>query len=308
MDRIEVTWNRYYRGTSFVEMYTSNITEKDMIAFLNSAIVSNGSLSAKELERIYQILHSVLVYLRDMDYKGIRLYDWAVIKRNIPQNKITMEKKSESALSKHTVMTILNAVLVDNIYPLKRSACLALCLNFYLGLRIGELAALKFTDFDLKRKVVKITCSDSKIYERNADGSKGSLTYVTGDTKTQESHREIPLLPEAVYIYEALKNHHQTNGYHSAYLVHDGTETIRIRSLDRTLRRLCALCGVAPFHSHLIRKTFATMLHHANVPTRVVSDLMGHSDIGTTEKNYILSFSDNYGMYYQAMKDSLNYN
>ncbi len=308
MDRIEVTWNRYYRGTSFVEMCTSSITEKDIIAFLNSAIVSNGSISSKELERIYQIVHSVLVYLRDMDYKGIRLYDWTVIKRNIPQNKITMEKKSECALSKNTVSTILKAVLIDNVYPLKRSACLALCLNFYLGLRIGELAALKFTDFDLDRKVVKIICSDSKIYERDADGNKGSLTYVTGDTKTQESHREIPLLPEAVYIYEAVKNHHQTNGYHSLYLVYDGSETIRIRSLDRTLRRLCTLCGIVPFRSHLIRKTFATMLHYSNVPTRVISDLMGHVEIGTTEKNYILSFHDNYGMYYQAMKDSLNYN
>ena len=308
MDRIEVTYKRHYEKSALVEMYTSNITEKDIIVFFSTIIINNGALSQKEFERVYQIMHSVLVYLRDMDYEGVRLYDWDVIKRNIPRNKIITEKKNESALSKTIVTDFIHAVVIENIYPLKRSACLCLCLNFYLGLRIGELAALRFSDFDLARKVVKITHSDSKVYERNEEGEKVCLTYKMADTKTIDSVREIPLLPEAVYIYEAIKNHHSSSGYHSAFLVYDGADTIRIRSLDRTLRRLCSLCGINHFNSHVIRKTFATMLHHSNVPTRAISDLMGHSEMSTTEKNYILSFADNYDMYYQYMKDSLKYN
>lgn len=44
---------------------------------------------------------------------------------------------------------LFNGVLVDNVYPLKRSASLLLLMNFYLGLRIGELASLKFCDLTL---------------------------------------------------------------------------------------------------------------------------------------------------------------
>lgn len=307
MDRIECSWNRYFRDIAFIDNYTSNITEKDIIDFINIAVVQKGSVSKKDIERIYQILHSVLVYARDMGYKGMKLLDWNVIKRNLPRDKISQEQTIENALSKMIVNTILEAVLVSNIYPLKRSACLALCLNFYLGLRIGELAALRFTDFDEEKRTVTITRSDVKIYERNTDGSKGRLVYKTADTKTQHSHRIIPLLPEALYIYECIKMHHKACGYNSALLVYDGTDTIRIRSLDRTLRRLCALCDIPAFNSHLIRKTFSTMLHHANVPTRAIADLMGHSDIRTTENSYILSFADNYQTYYQYLTDGLTF-
>ena len=56
-----------------------------------------------------------------------------------------------------------------------------------------------------------------------------------------------------------------------------------------------------------IRKMFATMLHFANVPTRVIADLMGHSEIGTTENSYILSFANSYTRMYEYMKDALRY-
>lgn len=308
VDRIEVTWNRYYSDTPLLEKCISEITENDIMDFFTDLLTKNGSFSPKEWERVYQIMNNVLVYMRDRQYQGVRLYDWKRIQRNIPHNRITEKRKHEYALSKTTVSVFLDAVLVKDIYPLKRCAALCLCLNFYLGLRIGELAALQFSDFDLQKKVLTVTRTESKVYERDADGNKTALTYQTGDPKTMEGCRRIPLLPEAVYIYEAVKMHHQTCGYYSPFLVFDGSDTIRIRSLDRTLRRLCSLIGIAPFNSHVIRKTFATRLHNANVPTRVIADLMGHAEIGTTEHYYILSFKEEYAMYYAAMKDGLTYN
>lgn len=307
LDRIECTWNRYFKNSTFIERYTSSITEKDIIDYINMTATCNGTLSKKDMERIYQILHAVLIYARDMDYKGMKLLDWDVIKRNIPKDKIYREQNIETALSNTTVKTLLEAVLITNIYPLKRSAALALCLNFYLGLRIGELAALRFTDFDLERKTVTISRSDIKTYERNTDGIRGDLTYTTADTKTLHAHRTIPLLPEAIYIYELIKMHHKACGYNNPLLVYDGTDTIRIRSLDRTLRRICTLCNIPHFNTHLIRKTFSTHLHYANVPTRVIADLMGHADIKTTENSYILSYSDTYRMYYSYMQNGLTY-
>lgn len=43
----------------------------------------------------------------------------------------------------------------------------------------------------------------------------------------------------------------------------------------------------------MIRKTFATMLHASGMPTRYISDLLGHSEMVTTERNYILTYKDN---------------
>lgn len=308
VDRIEVTYNRYFRYTPFVESCTSNISEKDIIAFIIAIVTKNGQISKRDYDRIFQILKAVFNYVKDTGYVGSRLYDWDSVKRNIPAEKINTDTKVELAPSKAVVNHIIKSVVCDNVYMLKRSACLLLCLNFYLGLRIGELAALQFTDFDLNNLVLRVHQGDSKHYERDENGNRTQLVYATGDPKNKNAVRTIPLLPEAVYIYKLIVSHHETCGYNSTYLCYDGADVIRVRSLDRTLRRLCKLCATPEYNSHLIRKTFATTLHHANVPTRVIADLMGHSEIGTTEKNYILSFEDNNSMYYDYMRTGLVYN
>lgn len=308
VDRIEVTYNKYFRKDAFIEMYISNISEKDIIAFITAIVTRSGALSKKDYERIFQILRGVLVYMKDLGYTGSRLYDWDSVKRNIPSEKISTVTKVETAPSKAIVNHIIACVVHDNIYPLKRSASLLLCMNFYLGLRIGELAALQFTDFDLHNRVLHVRNGDSKSYERDENGRRTKLVYATGDPKNANAVRIVPLMPEVIYIYKLIVSHHESCGYKSTYLCYDGADTIRIRSLDRTLTKLCELCSTQHYNTHLIRKTFATVLHHANVPTRVISDLMGHSEMRTTEKNYILSFDDSIGMYYDYMKNGLVYN
>lgn len=58
---------------------------------------------------------------------------------------------------------------------------------------------------------------------------------VVEDTKTIYSIREIPPLPEAVYILQELRAHHDACRYDNPYLAYDGRRTILVRSLDRTL-------------------------------------------------------------------------
>lgn len=308
VDRIEVTYNKYFRHAPFIELCTSNISEKDLISFITETATKDGQLSKRDYDRIFQILRGVLNYVKDIGMVGSRLYDWDSVKRNIPAEKINTESKPEHAPSKAVINHIIQSVVCDNVYMLKRSACLLLCLNFYLGLRIGELAALQFSDFDLNNRVLRVHLGDSKHYERDENGNRTQLVYATGDPKNKNAVRTIPLLPEALYIYKLIVSHHETCGYKSTYLCYDGADVIRIRSLDRTLRRLCKLLSTPEYNSHLIRKAFATTLHHANVPSRVIADLMGHSDIRTTEQNYILSFEDAHSMYYDYMKNGLVYN
>lgn len=308
VDRIEVTFNRYYRHDPFIEKCISNISEKDIVDFITKIITKEGEISKRDFDRILQIVRGVLNYCKDLGYSGARLYDWDSIKRNIPVDKINTETKVELAPSKAVVNHIIKCVVIDNVYQLKRSACLLLCMNFYLGLRIGELSALKFTDFDMEKRILKITQGDSKHYERDEEGNRTRLVYETGDPKNKNAVRTIPLLPEVVYLYKLIVSHHEVCNYNSGYLCYDGADVIRVRSLDRALRRLCKLCSTKQYNSHLIRKTFATVLHHANVPTRAIADLMGHSDIRTTEKNYILSFEDSQDLYYDYMKAGLVYN
>ena len=49
------------------------------------------------------------------------------------------------------------------------------------------------------------------------------------------------------------------------------------------------------------------MLHESGMPTRYISDLMGHSDMVTTERNYILSYRDNYNALLGYMQKGLDF-
>ncbi|MBQ9140511.1 MAG: site-specific integrase [Lachnospiraceae bacterium] len=308
LDRMECTYNRHYSGTDIENKYISKITDTDIITYLMRCCLCSA-MTYRELGRIMQIIKGVLTYMRDIDRGGSPLHDWEKIKRNLPLEKLESGFKQEYAVSRADTEKLLHDVLVNKIYYQKHSASLCLCLNFYLGLRIGELAALSFSDFDLDKNVVRITKTESKFYNRDEDGSRlGTMVYrVVDSTKTVYSVREIPLMPEALYIFEEIKKHHALKHYNSPYLAYDGNQTVLIRSLDRTLRRLIQLCELRRFSSHDIRKTFATILHHNGVPTRVISDLMGHSEIGTTENCYILSYDNSYKEYLQYMRDAIKY-
>lgn len=309
LDRIEVTYNRYYDGHPLVEKYISKITEQDIVDFLTPIILSDARINLKELQRILQIVRGTLVYFRDIKKGGVCLYDWECIKRHIPMSKLDSSCKQETAVPVAHVEKLIEHVTRFKVYPQKQCGCLALCMNFYLGLRIGELASLTFNDFDFERNVIKIYKTESKFYERLEDGSKiGCMVYrVVDDCKTVYSVREIPILPEVKQFYEQIKDWHDVHKIDSPYLADDGDEVILVQSLATTLRKLCMLCDVPYFHSHMIRKTFATKLHFSNVPTRVISDLMGHAEIGTTENNYILSYGKNYSKVMEYMHGALNY-
>lgn len=309
VDRIEVTFNRYYDKDDFAEKFISKISENDIIDFLSACMLKNPDMTYKEYSRILQIVNNVLVYFKDLHRGGAILYDWDKIKRYLPISKLEKRERPEFAVKESDVSKLMEHVLVYDIYPDKRDACLCLCMNFYLGLRIGELAALSFDAFDFDRNVVRVFRTVSKSYARLEDGSIcGSMVYrVVDDCKTVHSVREIPLVPEVKLFYDKIRANHLERKYDSPYLAYDGTDTNLYRSLERTLRRLCSLCDVPYFNTHIIRKTFATKLHFANVPTRVISDLMGHSEIATTENSYILNYANNYSQLYEYMKGGLQY-
>lgn len=293
VDRIEVTYNRYFKDTGFAETPVHQLTEAAVYRFLNGIILRHG-ITYKEYQRIYQIANNVLTYAGDTGTGTCRPLNWNVVRRYIAVDKFAPSARKEYCISMSDRQTLFRAVLAEKIYPEKRSAALCLVLNFYLGLRIGELAGLRWQDVNLAEKYVYIHATQTKAYRRDADGARTSAAayFMQDRTKTVHSVRRIPLVRESIHILQILKAWHESQGYDSAYLAYDGTDTILSKSLERTLRRLCALCDVTYFSSHKIRKTFASELHRNGAPTKMISEIMGHAEMRTTERSYIVSYTD----------------
>ena len=65
LDRIECTFNKYYKDKEICSMYLHHIDEKYIYNFLNENL-QNNIINPKEFKRIYQIVNNVMVYAYDL--------------------------------------------------------------------------------------------------------------------------------------------------------------------------------------------------------------------------------------------------
>lgn len=304
VDRIEVTYNKYYAFSDFVKNPVHSLDEYNIYTFLNKILTERGNITKKEFGRIYQIVNNVMQYAFDLNLGRCYCVNWSTVKRYIALQNIKQNEVKEYSVSVQDRECFARAVLIDKVYTEKRSASLVLLLNFYLGLRIGELASLRWVDVNWGERYIHVHSTEVKSYARDDNGERvGVIAYHAQDkTKTVHSVRRVPLVHESVYILNELKKWHEAQGYESEFLAYDGGEQILTRSLEWTLRRLCIMCDIPMFNSHRIRKTFATELHRNGVPTKVISDLMGHAEMRTTEQNYIITSPDSFDMVRNVMQ------
>ena len=281
LDRIESVYRHYYLNSFLHDMNVFKINSDTLIKFFKQFFVTK-----KEYSRIRQIILGVFDFLVMNDYK-VNVLNWKKIENFIVFNKES--KHVKRAVPSSDIAILYDCIINKKIYFQKHSGCLCLLLNFSLGLRIGELAALTWDCIDWKNRVLYVRKSVIKYYERNTEGQRiSTVKYFVSKTKTDSGVRVVPLTDKAIYILRILMAHHEKMNYKSDFLVYDGKDVIFVRSLDRTLRKLCKLCEIEYFESHRIRKTFATSLHEAGISTKKISVLLGHSDMVVTQKNYIL--------------------
>ena len=136
-----------------------------------------------------------------------------------------------------------------------------------LGLRIGELLALRLEDVDLER---------DRLYVRR-DVYRGHVQ----SPKTRASEREFDLSPLHVRWLREYLLHRKVQ---SDWLFPSGAGTVLD---DRTLLRreivpVCKRLAVARFGWHALRHTFATIADNYGVPISVTQSLLGHTSLNTT--------------------------
>ena len=130
------------------------------------------------------------------------------------------------------------------------------------GLRLSELAALNIEDIDLH---------DQSLLVRSGKGGKARLLPIGAKAISALNHwllqrlKHISLLETAVFI--------TTRG-----------KRLGQRSIELRLALWCKKKGIAEhIHPHMLRHSFASHLLEASQDLRAVQELLGHSNISTTQ-------------------------
>lgn len=156
----------------------------------------------------------------------------------------------------------------------------ALCIQmmFQLGVRIGEVVALKFSDINYGK--IAIQRMEENIVLADGDIFKSAGTKIVEHLKkeNESEYRFIPLTDKALEIIEKAK---ELNPNDEFIFVRDG-ERLTKRIVTYWLSKYCKEAGITYKSPHCTRRTTASRLHTAGMPLDMIRDILGQVDEKTT--------------------------
>lgn len=155
-------------------------------------------------------------------------------------------------------------------------------LGLYMGLRVGELCALRWKDVDFENNILHIRHSVQRIPNENGSGS---TKLIIGVPKSESSIREIPL-PD--FLSKILLNKkREENGTPNDFLFKGKkTEFTDPRTMQLKLDRICDKIKLQDVHMHTLRHTFATRCLEKGIGYEVLCEFLGHSSPQITVCHY----------------------
>ncbi len=233
-----------------------------------------GGLSARTVRYIHVIIHEALAQAQKND----------LVIRNVSESTVLprQTKKEIRVLTLEEQKKFISSLGCEPLGPL-------FLLALASGMRLGELLALKWSNIDLDKAVVKVKQSLSRVRNFDEDNDVNS-ELIFQEPKTKAGNRSIPI---PLSIIQALRTHKKKQAEQrlkagASYINNDlvfCTKTgspIEPRNVDRSFKAILTNAKLADINFHALRHTYATRLLEANEHPKVVQELLGHTSITMT--------------------------
>lgn len=202
-------------------------------------------------------------------------------------NKESIKKKKRDVKAYDTeeqarIQEVIKGATNDNAY---------LCVAFMIetGLRSGEALALKWKDVSIER----VRCN---VHATVFHPHEPRKARVQDSPKSEASVRTIPLTPKAVTILKILKLRATCE-----FVFERDNRRLEYPELVWATKRLCKKANVPYKGEHVFRHTFATNCYYKGIDIKILSRLLGHSDIKVTLNTYVDLYGDGFDTLYTAL-------
>jgi len=258
-------YKKYFRDTEFFKQPVKSVDRLSLQSFANG-IVKDYNLSSKEWTNAKTILKGMFEYAFEKDMIAVNPMDHVKITVKFRQ---VQRKNGTTETYNADERALLQDYLAERYAEDPDQAILAIRLNFYLGLRVGELVALKASDI-VNGKYLHIVREESR--------NQGTNAYTVVDHTKTHQDRYIPLVPKAIELMDEILA--VSKG--QEYLFERDGKRITSRQINYILEKFARKTGLNPKRSHKIRKTVASTLNANGIPVDAIRVLLGHSDLQTT--------------------------
>lgn len=161
-------------------------------------------------------------------------------------------------------------------------------LSFQLGLRVGELITLKWSDImDDTVHIERMVRTYRRIDQETLKPTGAQIYEVLPNTKTPAGVRDIHLTPKARTYLQEIKQFNKEHGFPDEYLFYQETgNRMNRQRVNTVLYAYCDKLDIVKKSSHKIRKTFISNLIEKGFNPSVIIKMVGHEDYQTTVKSY----------------------
>lgn len=193
------------------------------------------------------------------------LYKFMIIEKYVSESPMDMielprmSKKLPKALSIEEVDLLLNIPL-QSAYDFRNKAMMELM--YATGMRISELIQLKITDIDFEYEIVRVFGKGAKVRQIPIG------TYAMKYLKLYiEGYRYSFLKKASDYVFLSIRGDKMTR-----------------QAFFKIIKQVAKKQGVqTEFSPHTLRHSFATHMLENGADLRSIQELLGHSDISTTQ-------------------------
>lgn len=248
----------------FARRKYSSLTAEDLSAFMTEKIRSG--LSEKYVADIAVLLKSAARF-------GRKRYGYAdkIEYAAMPRASKACEKKLLTA----SEQSVLKAALLKD--PDKSD--IGIMLSASTGIRIGELCALKWSDFDFEKSVMTVKRTVQRISRTDSNGTQ----IIVSAPKSAASAREIPLPKFLVPLLNANKSN-------DSDLILSGSEKIiEPRTMQYRFKSILKKANLPSVNFHTLRHMFATNCIELGFDVKTLSEILGHSSVQVTLNRYVHS-------------------
>ena len=276
--RIKTDWNRYYENDPIVDIPIESLNKIELESWILHLIRDNN-MTKNCFYNASLIIRQVFQYAYDAEIIKENTFDR--VKKDLGRMFRKVRKPSDETqiYTNDEIAALEELIWKDFAVKGKKNyrlAPLAVLFQLYMGMRVSEVCALKYSD----------------VLENGKLHIQRMLVKDTGDlrerTKGYEGERVVYLPEKAKAIIEATLQYRKENGIKSKnFIFSTEDKPFPERVINEYLQRYCKRLGILYRSSHKLRKTAISSMVNAGVSLNAVRAFAGHVDESTTLKYYV---------------------